>query len=72
MNVIYSPRAGRDLAEIAAYYRASAGERTAATFGQRIQSVIAHVAEHPPQRPVLAGRHNVRSAPILRYPYKVF
>jgi toxin ParE1/3/4 len=72
MNVIYSPRAARDLEAIATYHYAVAGPRIAAAIGARIEHVISRVAEHPHSAPRVLERREVRVALVLRYPYKVF
>jgi toxin ParE1/3/4 len=72
MNVVYSPRAARDLEAIAAYHNAVAGPRIAAAIGARIEHVINVVAEHPLSAPRVLERREVRVALVLRYPYKIF
>ena len=72
MNVVYSPRAARDLEAIAAYYYAVAGSRIAAAIGERIEHVISLVADHPYSAPRVLERRGVRVALVLRYPYKIF
>ncbi len=72
MNVIYSPRAVRDLEAIAAYYRTVADAKLAAAIDESIEYVVARVAEHPRSAPRVAERRSVRSALVLRYPYKIF
>jgi toxin ParE1/3/4 len=72
MNVVYSPRAARDLEAIAAYHRAFASPRIAAAIGARIEHVISRVAEHPNSAPRVLERRGVRVALVLRYPYKIF
>ena len=72
MNVVYSPRAARDLEAIAAYHHAVAGPRIVAAIGARIEHVINLVAEHPHSAPRVLERREVRVALVLRYPYKVF
>ena len=72
MNVIYSPRAIRDLNAIAAYYRAVADPKIAAAIGERIEYLISRVADHPHSGPAVAGRRGVRAVLILRFPYKLF
>jgi plasmid stabilization system protein ParE len=47
MNVIYSPRAARDLEAIATYHHAVAGPRIAAAIGARIEHVINLVSVRP-------------------------
>jgi toxin ParE1/3/4 len=72
MNVLYSPRAARDLEAIAAYHHAVAGPRIATAIGTRIEHVINLVAEHPQSAPRVLQRPGVRVALVLRYPYKIF
>jgi toxin ParE1/3/4 len=72
MNVVYSPRAARDLEAIAAYHHAVAGSRIAAAIGARIEYVISRIAEHPHSAPRVLERRGVRVALVLRYPYKIF
>lgn len=72
MKVDYAPRAIRDLAEIARYYRSHADERVAAAVGARIERVIGLLAQRPKIAPVLVRRPDIRIALVLRYPYKVF
>jgi toxin ParE1/3/4 len=72
MNVVYSPRAARDLEAIAVYHHAVAGARVAAAIGERIEHVINLVAEHPQSAPRVSERRGVRVALVLRYPYKIF
>src|SRR5579864_4865153 len=72
MNVVYSPRAARDLEAIAAYCRAVAGPRIAAAIGARIERVISRVAEHPHRAPRVLQRRGIRVALVIRYPYKIF
>jgi plasmid stabilization system protein ParE len=72
MNVVYSPRAARDLEAIAAYYHDVAGPRIAAAIGARIERVISRVAEHPHSAPRVSERRGVRVALVIRYPYKIF
>lgn len=72
MRVHYSPRAIRDLAEIASYYRDQTEERVAAAVGRRIEHVIGLVAKQPELAPRLNQRADVRVALVLRYPYKIF
>jgi len=72
MRIRYAPRAIRDLADIASYYRSHADENVAAAVGRRIEHVIGIVARQPEMTPRLHQRTNVRVALVLRYPYKIF
>jgi plasmid stabilization system protein ParE len=72
MNVVYSPRAIRDIAQIGAYYREVATPATAAAIADRIGHVIDRVAQHPHSAPRVAQRPDIRAVLVLRYPYKVF
>ena len=72
MRVVYSPRATRDLAHIAAYYRTVADARIAAAISERIEQVIDRIARLPHSAPGVVGRHGVRAVLVLRYPYKIF
>jgi toxin ParE1/3/4 len=72
MNVIYSPRALRDLEQIAAYYMAVADPSIAAAVGASIERVIDRITRSPFSAPKLTKRPDVRMAFVLRYPYKVF
>jgi plasmid stabilization system protein ParE len=72
MNVIYSPRAIRDLERIAVYYSAVADPKVAGAVGARIEHVIDRLARNPFSAPPLTKRPGVRRALVLRYPYKIF
>jgi plasmid stabilization system protein ParE len=72
MNVIYSPRALRDLDAIADYYRRVADPKIAEAIGARIEYVIKRVVEYPDSAPAVVGRRGVRAALVLRFPYKIF
>ena len=72
MNVIYSPRATRDLETIAAYYRAVAKPKISAAVGERIHYVIDRLAEQPESGTRVGGLSGVRSVLALRYPYRIF
>jgi toxin ParE1/3/4 len=72
MRVRYAPRAIRDLAEIASYYRNHADENVAAAVGRRLEHVVGIIAQRPELMPRLNQRSNVRVALVLRYPYKIF
>lgn len=72
MKVRYAPRAIRDLAEIASYYRNHADEKVSAAVGKRIEHVVSLLARQPELAPRLHQRTNVRVALVLRYPYKIF
>jgi plasmid stabilization system protein ParE len=48
MRVRYAPRAIRDLADIAAYYRSRTDEKVAGAIGKRIEHVIGLVARDSP------------------------
>ena len=60
MNLIYSPRAVKDLEEIGAYYRSVASPKIAQTIGKRIEQVIERVARNPRTAPRVSLRGNVR------------
>src|SRR5436309_751319 len=72
MNVIYSPRAIRDLERIATYYAAVADPNLARAVGARIEQVITRIVRNPFSAPRLTKRPEVRIALVLRYPYKLF
>ena len=72
MRVRYAPRAIRDLAEIASYYRSHADEDVAAAVGRRIEHVVGIIATRPELMPQLNQRSKVRVALVLRYPYNIF
>jgi len=72
MNLIYSPRAVQDLAEIGAYYRSVADPKIADAIGKRIEQVIHRLARQPRIAPRVMRRSNVRVVLVLRYPYKIF
>jgi plasmid stabilization system protein ParE len=72
MNIVYSPRATRDLEAIAAYYRAVADPKISAAIGERIGYAIGRLAEHPYSGTRVSGRSDVRSLLALRYPYRIF
>jgi toxin ParE1/3/4 len=72
MRLVYSPRAIRDLEQIASYYRAVADAGIAAEISQRIERVINRIARSPQSAPRLVGRPDIRVVLVLRYPYKVF
>ena len=72
MNVIYSPRALRDLQRIAAYYQSVADPNIARAVGARIEHVINRIARNPLSAPRLTKRKGVRVALVFRYPYKIF
>jgi len=72
MKVVYSPRATRDIHQIAAYYRSVADPRIARAIGVRIERVITRLAKNPLSAPAVTERPEVRMALVLRYPYKIF
>jgi toxin ParE1/3/4 len=72
MKVVYSPRATRDIHQIAAYYRSVADPRIARAIGVRIERVITRLARNPLSAPAVTERPEVRMALVLRYPYKIF
>jgi toxin ParE1/3/4 len=72
MRIVYSPRAIRDLQQIAAYYRSVADAKVAAAISHRIEHVITRVARRPQTAPRVVNRPDVRAVLVLRYPYKIF
>jgi toxin ParE1/3/4 len=72
MRVVYSPRAIRDLEDIAAYYRSVADPNIAAAISDRIERVIDRIGRRPQTAPRVVERPDVRAVLVLRYPYKIF
>jgi plasmid stabilization system protein ParE len=72
MNVVYAPRAVRDLEQIGAYYRAVADPKIASAIATRIETIINRLPAHPLSAPRVARRPDVRAVLVLRYPYKIF
>jgi toxin ParE1/3/4 len=71
MRVRYSPRALRDLSDIAGYIllRSPPGARAVEA---RIKATIALIAEYPGCGRVVVQRPDVCVLPIGRYPYLIF
>jgi plasmid stabilization system protein ParE len=67
MNVIYSPRAVRDIEKIGAYYKYVADPRIAAALADRIEYVINRLAREPYSAPNVVDRPGVRAMLVLRY-----
>ena len=71
MKLCYSPRARRDLAEIADYLTARS-PKGALSVERRIRKTIGLIAAFPEAGRRLDQRPTVRVMPIGRYPYLVF
>ncbi|KPF95213.1 plasmid stabilization protein [Rhodopseudomonas sp. AAP120] len=72
MKLIYSRQAVGDLKRIAEYYRSEASPFVARAIGQRIEDVIARIAISPESAPRVSQRSNVRTAAVIRYPFRIF
>ena len=72
MKLVYSRRALADLAEIAAYYTASASPAIADSIGRRLEDVIDRILRVPEAAPKLSQRSHVRVVAVIRYPFRIF
>jgi toxin ParE1/3/4 len=72
MKLVYSRRALADLAEIAAYYTASASPAIADSIGRRFEDVIDRILRVPEAAPKLSQRSHVRAVAVIRYPFRIF
>ncbi|MCD0422565.1 type II toxin-antitoxin system RelE/ParE family toxin [Rhodopseudomonas sp. BR0M22] len=72
MKVVYSRQALADLDQISAYYGQHASPRVARSIGARIENVIARIASAPNSAPKVTQRPDIRSAAVVRYPFRVF
>lgn len=72
MKVVYSRQALADLDQISAYYGEHASPRVVRSIGARIENVIARIASTPASAPRVTQRPDIRSAAVVRYPFRVF
>ncbi|MFT0876741.1 type II toxin-antitoxin system RelE/ParE family toxin [Rhodopseudomonas sp. G2_2311] len=72
MKVVYSRQALADIDQISAYYGEHASPRVARSIGARIENVIARIASAPASAPKVTQRPDIRSAAVVRYPFRVF
>jgi toxin ParE1/3/4 len=72
MKLVYSRRSLADLAEIAAYYTASASPAIADSIGRRLEDVIDRILRVPEAAPKLSQRSHVRVVAVIRYPFRIF
>lgn len=70
MNVVYAPRALRDLQDIAAYPSACSPDAAARVLGAIKSSV--DTLDFFPQIGRVVDNANHRRVPVLRYPYVIF
>ena len=71
MKVVFAAAAVEDLNEIAAYLAANF-PLVAPAVERRLHIVIARIARHPESAQRVVERPEVRMAPLVRYPYKIF
>ena len=71
MKAVYTEAAARDLAEIIEYLT-SEYPALVMPLQNRIQAVLTHVTSWPELARAVTQRSNVRVAPLVRYPYKIF
>jgi len=71
VRISYSPRALRDLIEIADYL-VERNPSGAARVEQRIRRMVQLVADFPASGRIVASRPTVRVVPLGTYPYLVF
>jgi toxin ParE1/3/4 len=71
MRVVYTTEAIADLDGIFDYI-ANHYPAISDAFQNRLHAVIARVARWPDSAQEVSGRPEVRVAPLIRYPYKVF
>jgi plasmid stabilization system protein ParE len=72
MKLVYSRRALADLAEIAAYYTASASPAIAHSIGRRLEDVVDRILRVPKAAPKLSQRSHIRVVAVIRYPFRIF
>jgi len=72
MNVEYSKRAITDLRKISADSRQAFGDRVAQALEARIRAVVDRISREPLSAPRLEQRPEIRVAPLIRYPFKIF
>ena len=72
MKLVYSRRALADLNAIATYYTASASPAIAQAIGRRLESVMDRISRAPEASPRVSQRSEVRTAAVVRYPFRIF
>jgi toxin ParE1/3/4 len=72
MKLVYSRRALSDIDAIATYYSAHASPATAKSIERRLLDVIERIRHNPESAPRVALRSEVRTATVVRYPFRVF
>jgi plasmid stabilization system protein ParE len=71
MKVVFTDEALRDLDEILDFI-ATHYPTIALSFQQRLQTVLQRIGRWPKSAPEVEQRPDVRVAPLIRYPYKIF
>ena len=72
MKLVYSRRALADLDEIATYYTANVSPAIADAIGRRLEDVIDRICHNPESAPKVSQRSQVRTAAVVRYPFRIF